>query len=184
MGKRLSKIYTRTGDNGSTSLADGSRVLKTSARVDAMGQVDELNSAIGLLMTEPLPTATQEFLVTVQHVLFDLGGELSLPGHSIVQAQQVTAVEQMLDRLNESLPPLEEFILPGGTRAAALSHLARSTCRRVERALFALADEGDMNSATLKYVNRLSDLLFVMARSLNQAAGKPEALWQPEKKND
>jgi len=181
MGKRLSKIYTRTGDEGMTGLGDGTRVSKTSPRVDAMGGVDELNSLIGLMMTEDLPEEIRQFLTVVQHTLFDLGGELSLPGHSLVSPERATAVENMLDDLNASLAPLEEFILPGGTRSAALCHVARSTCRRVERALFAVDDGHAVSNASHQYVNRLSDLLFVMARSLNQSAGEPDILWQHEK---
>ena len=181
MGKRLSKIYTRTGDEGMTGLGDGTRVSKTSPRVDAMGGVDELNSLIGLMMTEDLPEEIRQFLTVVQHTLFDLGGELSLPGHSLVSPERVTAVENMLDDLNASLAPLEEFILPGGTRTAALCHVARSTCRRVERALFAVDDGHAVSNTLHQYVNRLSDLLFVMARSLNQSAGEPDILWQHKK---
>ncbi|HCX86784.1 MAG TPA: cob(I)yrinic acid a,c-diamide adenosyltransferase [Gammaproteobacteria bacterium] len=181
MGKRLSKIYTRTGDEGMTGLGDGTRVSKTSPRVEAMGQVDELNSLIGLMMSENLPEEIRQFLAIVQHTLFDLGGELSLPGHSLVPPERVTAVENMLDDLNASLAPLEEFILPGGTRAAALCHVARSTCRRVERALFSVDDGHAVSDASRQYINRLSDLLFVMARSLNQSAGEPDILWQHEK---
>ena len=178
MGKRLSKIYTRTGDEGTTGLGDGTRGPKTSPRVEAMGQVDELNSLIGLMMTESLPTEIHQFLTVVQHTLFDLGGELSLPGHTLVSTDRVETVENMLDELNAALAPLEEFILPGGTRAAALCHVARSTCRRVERALFAVDDGHAVSDASRQYVNRLSDLLFVMARSLNQSAGEPDILWQ------
>ena len=181
MGKRLSKIYTRTGDDGTTGLGDGSRVPKTSARVDAMGQVDELNSLIGLMMTEPLPDHINDFLVLVQHTLFDLGGELSLPGHVLVNSEQVVAIEKMLDSLNESLAPLEEFILPGGARTAAHCHVARSACRRVERALVSVDDGHAISDISRQYINRLSDLLFVMARSLNQLAGQPDILWQHSK---
>ena len=180
MGKRLSKIYTRTGDEGSTGLSDGTRVPKTSPRVEVMGQVDELNSLIGLVMTEELPTEIHQFLTAVQHTLFDLGGELSLPGHTLVSPERVTAVENMLDKLNATLAPLEEFILPGGTRAAALCHVARSTCRRVERALFSVDDGHAISDASRQYVNRLSDLLFVMARSLNRSAGERDILWQQD----
>ena len=181
MGKRLSKIYTRTGDDGTTGLGDGSRVPKTSARVEAMGEVDELNSLIGLLMTEPLPDHIGDFLVLVQHTLFDLGGELSLPGHVLVNSERVVAIEKMLDSLNESLAPLEEFILPGGTRAAAHCHVARSACRRAERALVSVDDGHAISDISRQYINRLSDLLFVMARSLNQVGGKPDILWQHSK---
>tara|TARA_B100000686_G_C16469226_1_gene801215 strand:- start:353 stop:811 length:459 start_codon:yes stop_codon:yes gene_type:complete len=143
-----------------------------------MGQVDELNSVIGLMMTETLPAEIHQFLTAVQHTLFDLGGELSLPGHTLVPPERVIDVENMLDELNAALAPLEEFILPGGTRAAALCHVARSTCRRVERVLFSVDDGHAVSDASRQYINRLSDLLFVMARSLNQAAGEPDILWQ------
>ena len=178
MGNRLSKIYTRTGDDGTTGLGDGARVSKTSPRVEAMGAVDELNSVIGLLMTESLPDSIQGALSAVQHSLFDLGGEISLPGQELVHDEQVTQIENTLDQMNEPLSPLKDFILPGGTQAAALCHQARSVCRRAERRLLVLAEQQSMSKASTKYLNRLSDLLFVMARHLNQRDGVADVLWQ------
>lgn len=178
MGHRLSKIYTRTGDNGTTGLGDGTRVPKDHARVEAFGTVDELNSVLGLLLTEPLPDAIRAWLMEVQNTLFDLGGELSIPGYSLLTEQRITALEHILDELNRELPPLKEFILPGGTRAAALCHLARAVCRRTERRVFTLLRDGGPRHLSLVYLNRLSDLLFVVARSLNKAAGEPETLWR------
>lgn len=179
MGHRLSKIYTRTGDQGSTGLGDGRRVAKDDARVEALGEVDELNSALGLLLTEPLPASVHECLVHVQHALFDLGGELSIPGHRQLTADYATRLEVALDDLNKDLPPLKEFILPGGNRAAAVCHLARAICRRAERRAFTLARTEPVNEAALMYLNRLSDLLFVIARVLARRDGGSEVLWQP-----
>ena len=181
MGKRLSRIYTRTGDDGSTGLADGSRAAKDSPRIAAIGEVDELNSALGLLLCEPLPERVSAALAPVQHDLFDLGGELSVLGHTIISAAHVTRLERALDALNETLPPLEDFILPGGSKAAAAAHLARAVCRRAERALVTLAREESLPPLLLAYVNRLSDLLFVVARVLNRAAGRGDVLWQQGK---
>jgi cob(I)alamin adenosyltransferase len=181
MGKRLSKIYTRTGDAGTTGLADGSRVAKDSARIAAIGEVDELNSALGVLLAEPLPAAVRSTLAAVHHDLFDLGGELSVPGHSIISDAHVTRLERELDALNASLPPLDDFILPGGSRAAAAAHLARAVCRRAERALVTLSREETVPPLLLRYVNRLSDLLFVAARAINSEAGHGDVLWQQGK---
>lgn len=180
MGHRLSRIYTRTGDSGETGLGNGERVFKNSLRVQAMGDVDELNAALGLLMCEQLPEELRTLLSGVQHELFDLGGELCIPDSSMIRAQQVERLEAELDRLNAPLAPLKEFILPGGSRAAALAHLARTICRRAERTLVALSQsEGEtVNVAPRHYLNRLSDLLFVLARVLNHAAGQPDVLWQ------
>lgn len=178
MGHRLSKIYTRTGDDGTTGLGDGTRVPKDHARVEAFGAVDELNSAIGLLLSEPLPADIHACLTDVQNTLFDLGGELSIPGYSLLSEQRVTALERVLDELNSELPPLKEFILPGGTRAAALCHLARAVCRRAERRVFTLLRDAGQQHLSLIYLNRLSDLLFVIARSLNKTAGESETLWR------
>ena len=178
MGNRLSKIYTRTGDDGTTGLGDGARVSKTSPRVEAMGAVDELNSVIGLLMTESPPDSIQETLSEIQHALFDLGGEISLPGQQLVHNEQVTRIENTLDRMNDVLSPLKDFILPGGTQAAALCHQARSVCRRAERRLLVLAEQQSVSNESTKYLNRLSDLLFVMARHLNRGAGVDDVLWQ------
>ena len=177
MGNRLTKIYTRTGDSGETGLGDGSRIAKTASRVEAMGNADELNSVLGILVDEPLPEPISECLFNVQHTLFDIGGELSIPGHNLVKPDQVVYLEQTLDQLNKDLPPLKDFILPGGARSAAVCHLARSVCRRLERSLFAVDDQQSVTTVTLQYVNRLSDLLFVIARTLNQKAGEPDVLW-------
>ncbi len=179
MGHRLSKIYTRTGDDGTTGLADGSRVPKDHARVEAYGTVDELNSVLGLLLTKSLPPEVREPLTDIQHVLFDLGGELSVPGRQALDAARTARLETLLDKLNANLPPLKEFILPGGVEAAALCHLARTVCRRAERRTIALARAERVNPEAVRYLNRLSDLLFVMARYLNAKAGAPDALWQP-----
>lgn len=179
MGHRLSKIYTRTGDDGSTSLADGSRIDKDSPRVEAMGAVDELNSALGLLLAEtPVSNAVWETLTGVQHKLFDLGGELSLPQQPALTDADVAALERALDNFNAQLPPLKEFILPGGSRCAALCHVARAVCRRAERRVRALAKTEDVSPAALRYLNRLSDLLFVCARILNQATAQTDVLWK------
>jgi cob(I)alamin adenosyltransferase len=182
MGHRLSKIYTRTGDDGTTGLGDGTRVGKDDARVEAYGTVDELNSLIGLLLCEDLPMATRAALTGVQHRLFDLGGELCIPGHRILDDAHVDALETLLDELNAELPPLKEFILPGGARAAAICHVARSVCRRAERRAYLLSKRDPISPISLRYLNRLSDLLFVMARALNRAAGHGDVLWQPTNK--
>jgi cob(I)alamin adenosyltransferase len=178
MGYRLSKIYTRTGDNGTTGLGDGSRTDKDSQRVEAFGTVDELNSVIGQLAAQALPAAIALELVAVQHDLFDIGGELCVPGLAAVSDAQVERLEGCLDRLNAELAPLEEFILPGGTPAAALCHVARTVCRRAERRVVSLTREESVNAVSLRYLNRLSDLLFVMARSLNRIEGVQDVLWQ------
>lgn len=178
MGNRLSKIYTRTGDAGDTGLGDGERVAKDSLRVEAYGSVDELNSVLGLLLAESLPDDVQQRLTVVQHRLFDLGGELCMPGHKAVSDAQVEQLEQWLDEWNEPLAALKDFILPGGCRAAAHAHLARVVARRAERRVVSLAVAEDINPAGLRYLNRLSDLLFVLARHLNQTAGVADVLWQ------
>jgi cob(I)alamin adenosyltransferase len=181
MGHRLSKIYTRTGDAGETGLGDGTRVPKDSRRVHALGEVDELNSTIGLLLAEDLPAGIRAALESVQHDLFDLGGEVCIPGHASMGEAQVARLETLLDGYNRELPPLKEFILPGGTRAAGVAHLARAVCRRAERALVALAHDEPVGSGAQKYLNRLSDLLFVLGRVLNRAGGGSDVLWQPGK---
>ncbi|GAB4352421.1 MAG: cob(I)yrinic acid a,c-diamide adenosyltransferase [Immundisolibacter sp.] len=178
MGKRLTRIYTRTGDRGSTGLGDGSRVAKDAARVEAYGTVDELNSVLGLLRTHTLPAPVDAWLGEIQHRLFDLGGELCIPGHRIITDAQVTALETWLDTLNAQLEPLADFILPGGSPAAATCHLARTVCRRAERRVVTLQAQEPVNGAALRYLNRLSDLLFVLARSLNRAAGVADVIWQ------
>jgi len=177
MGKRLTKIYTRTGDTGSTGLGDGSRVDKDSARVEAYGTVDELNSAIGMLLAVDIPPPQWGCLTRIQHELFDLGGELSVPGARQIPAVYVTALEQDLDRFNADLPALEDFILPGGSEAAARCHLARTVCRRAERRLVSLAGSEPINPECVRYLNRLSDLLFVIARVLARAGGGQEVTW-------
>lgn len=179
MGHRLSKIYTRTGDDGTTGLANGERVGKTDSRVAAFGDVDETNSVLGLLLTEPdVPPAIHASLARVQHELFEIGAELSLPGYRQITAEHVSELERDLDELNAGLPPLKEFVLPGGTRAAAICHLARTICRRAERSAWAAAPLTALNPELLRYLNRLSDLLFVMARSLARLNGGQETLWR------
>lgn len=180
MGNRLSRIYTRTGDNGTTGLGDGTRVNKDSLRVETMGDVDELNAIIGIMLTEPLPGNIVQVLTRVQHDLFDLGGEVCIPGHVMVKAERVTALENILDELNDELSPLKEFILPGGTRAAAYCHLARTVCRRAERQLIRLNREEQVTEISLQYLNRLSDLLFVMSRAINKQASCADVLWKNE----
>jgi cob(I)alamin adenosyltransferase len=178
MGNRLSSIVTRTGDTGTTGLGDGSRVAKDSERIEAIGTVDELNSAIGLLAALPgLSGDVGKLLLTIQHDLFDLGGELAVPGHSALTASHVESLEQAVACRNATLPPLKEFILPGGSEAAARCHLARSIARRAERRCWTLAGSGKVNHLALVYLNRLSDLLFVLARTLARADGGNEILW-------
>lgn len=181
MGHRLSKIYTRTGDDGTTGLGDGSRIDKDHPRMTAIGSVDELNSLIGMLCAELSADDTLLApLARIQHSLFDLGGELSIPGYTLVKAEQVTALEDVLDGLNDALPPLKNFILPGGSRAAAVCHLARAVCRRAERDMVTLARTMPVNGDGRRYLNRLSDLLFVMARLLARRNGGEEVLWQQQ----
>ncbi|WP_207062607.1 cob(I)yrinic acid a,c-diamide adenosyltransferase [Motiliproteus sp. SC1-56] len=179
MGNRLSKIYTRTGDSGTTGLGDGARVAKDDARIEAIGDIDELNSCIGLLCSElasddPLREPFQE----IQQQLFNLGGELSVPGYTLIEESQVTELEQWLEALNEQLPPLTDFILPGGSRPASVCHLARSVCRRAERRLVTLSRDADVRPPCRSYLNRLSDLLFVSARTLARRDGGSEVLWR------
>jgi cob(I)alamin adenosyltransferase len=181
MGHRLSKIVTRTGDAGTTGLGDGSRIAKDSARIAAIGEIDELNSTLGLLLTEPLPTPVAACLTSAQHDLFDLGGELSVPGHSALTDAHIQRVEKAVEAFNADLDPLKEFVLPGGTRAAALAHVARTVCRRAERALVHLAATDPVSDVARRYLNRMSDLLFVLARALNRAAGRPDVLWKRDR---
>ena len=179
MGHRLSKIYTRTGDDGTTGLGNGERVDKCDLRVEAFGTVDETNSALGLLLAEPdVPAAIRACLTRIQHELFEIGAELSLPGYRKITSDHVALLERDLDQLNERLPPLEEFVLPGGSRAAATCHLARTICRRAERRAWAAAQMTTLNPELLRYLNRLSDLLFVMARVIARQDGGQETLWQ------
>ena len=175
MGHRLSKIITRTGDAGSTGLADGSRVAKDSIRIQAIGDVDELNSALGVVLAEALPASVADVLTAVQHDLFDVGGELSIPGHAAITERHVEAA---VESFNAGLGPLKEFILPGGARSAAQAHVARTVCRRAERTVVHLAQTQMVSETSRRYLNRLSDLLFVLARVMNRAAGKPDVLWR------
>ena len=181
MGHRLSKIYTRTGDAGTTGLGNGNRVSKNSLRIHTLGEVDEANAAIGIMLCEELPDDVRVLLTNVQHDLFDLGGEVCIPGMEMITAKQVEHLEEELDRFNDDLEPLKDFILPGGTRAAALSHQARTVCRRAERMIVALSQEESVNDAPRQYLNRLSDLLFVLGRVLNRAGGRGDVLWQKRK---
>ena len=183
MGNRLSKIYTRTGDDGSTGLGDGTRVGKDSARVTAYGTVDEANSSIGVVLATQVPDDIRVLLTRVQHQLFDLGGELCIPGHSAITAADIDALEQQLDQFNEALPPLKEFILPAGGEAAARCHLARTIVRRAERETVTLARHDAVRPEAIRYLNRLSDLLFVLARVLARADGQGEVLWKHERRH-
>ena len=181
MGHRLSKITTRTGDAGDTGLGDGSRVPKDAPRIEAIGTVDELNSTLGVLLAETLPDAVAACLIDVQHDLFDLGGELSIPGYVAVTEAHVARIEDAVEAFNAELKPLKEFILPGGTRAAALAHVSRTVCRRAERTLIRLAANEPVSERSRIYLNRLSDLLFVLARVLNHAGGRPDVLWHKDR---
>ncbi|MCF7694869.1 cob(I)yrinic acid a,c-diamide adenosyltransferase [Mycetohabitans rhizoxinica] len=181
MGNRLSKIVTRTGDDGTTGLGDASRVAKDDTRIAAIGDVDELNSSLGVLLAETLPARVREVLVAVQHDLFDVGAQLCMPGEVMIVSEHVARLDGWLEHFNAQLPPLREFVLPGGSRSAALSHLCRTVCRRAERTIVALGHEQAVDAALRQYVNRLSDLMFVLARVLNDATGQPEVLWQHER---
>lgn len=186
MGKRLSRIYTRTGDSGETGIGDGSRLAKSHPRVAAMGSVDELNSLIGVLIEEirsednTALTPVAEFLRECQHRIFDLGGELSIPDYTIISERHTERVEKALDQMNENLEPLANFILPGGSRTIATCHWARSVCRRAERDVVTLRETEKINDAGLKFLNRLSDYLFVTARWIGQIQGIPEVLWESD----
>jgi cob(I)alamin adenosyltransferase len=182
MGNRLSKIYTRTGDDGTTGLGSGERIAKDSRRVEAYGTVDELNSLIGLVLAESgMAPEIESCLSQIQHELFDLGGELCIPGTTAISAKAVARLEKSLDEFNADLPPLKDFVLPGGTRGAATCHVARSVCRRAERRVLSLKKDEPVNENSIKYLNRFSDLLFVIARVLNRNAGQPEPLWDHRK---
>ena len=183
MGNRLSKIYTRTGDDGSTGLGDGTRVGKDSARVTAYGTVDEANSSIGVVLATQVPDDIRVLLTRVQHQLFDLGGELCIPGHAAITGQDVDALEQQLDHFNENLPPLKDFILPAGGEAAARCHLARTIVRRAERETVTLARHDAVRPEAIRYLNRLSDMLFVLARVLARADGQGEVLWNHDRRH-
>lgn len=180
MGNRLSKIYTKTGDKGTTGLSDGSRVTKSHVRITAIGDVDELNSVIGIILTQEINNDVRSVLTRIQHQLFNLGGELSLPGYQLIQKQHVTYIENQLDKLNKDLPQLKDFILPGGTLTASFTHQARSVCRRAERSLVALQEKEAVSECMLQYLNRLSDFLFVLARHINKLSGQPDVLWRPD----
>jgi cob(I)alamin adenosyltransferase len=178
MGHRLSKIATRTGDAGETGLGDGTRVAKNAARIQALGDIDELNSALGVLLAEKVPAKLRRALAEVQHDLFDLGGEVCIPGHSMITQAQVLRLDALLEAYNRDLPALREFILPGGTRAAAAAHLARAVCRRAERSLVALGRAEAVGERARQYLNRLSDLLFVLGRALNRAGRRGDVQWR------
>ena len=178
MSHRLTKIYTRTGDDGSTGLAAKIRVQKNDARIEAMGEVDELNSAIGMLLTESFSEGARSLLIQVQHRLFDLGGELAMPEYQTLNDEHTATLETAIDLWNANLPPLKEFILPGGSRSGAQCHLARTICRRAERRMVDLHHVSPQRPEVLRYLNRLSDLLFVLARVLNRAAGQEVVYWQ------
>jgi cob(I)alamin adenosyltransferase len=182
MGHRLSKIYTRTGDKGTTGLGDGKRVDKDSLRIEVIGQLDELNCAVGMVLVHQLREAVRDLLSEVQHKLFDMGGELSMPGHEVIKEEDVAALERELDAFNAELPPLKEFILPGGGPAAAACHLARAICRRAERHMVRLVRQEDINPHAQAYLNRLSDLLFVLCRILARDEGGKEVMWRHERK--
>ncbi len=181
MGNRLTQIATRTGDNGTTGLGDNTRVSKNSLRVHALGDVDELNSNIGVLLCEDMPADVRVVLVGIQHQLFNLGGELSIPGLDLLKASAVLALDEALENYNAALPPLQEFILPAGTRAAALAHVCRTVARRAERAVVALEVEETLKDAPRQYLNRLSDLMFVLARVLNRMHGGDDVYWKSER---
>ncbi|CAG0945622.1 partial cob(I)alamin adenosyltransferase, partial [Gammaproteobacteria bacterium] len=185
MANRLSQIATRTGDDGTTGLGDGQRVSKDHLRIQALGDVDELNSQIGVLLAEPLPDEVRDLLIVIQHELFNLGGELSMPGFELLKADAVLRLDEALAQHNAALPRLKEFILPAGTRSAAIAHVCRTVARRAERAVVALAAQEAVNVAPRQYLNRLSDLLFVLARVLNRAnldgLGGDDVYWQSER---
>jgi cob(I)alamin adenosyltransferase len=185
MGQRLTQIATRTGDDGTTGLGDGSRTRKDAQRVQAMGDVDELNSSLGVLLCEPLPPDVRELLLAIQHELFNLGGELSIPGYSLLKDDAVARLDAALAHYNAALPRLAEFILPGGTRSASLAHVSRAVARRAERAVVALASAEPVHAAPRQFLNRLSDLLFVLARVLNRAnldgLGGDDVYWRSER---
>ena len=181
LGKRLTQIATRTGDNGTTGLGDNTRVSKDSLRVHAMGDVDELNSHIGLLLCEDVPADVRELLVEVQHQLFNLGGELSIPGYELLKVDAVLALDEALAHYNAQLPKLAEFILPAGNRSASQAHVCRTVARRAERAVVALGNQDTIRDAPRHYLNRLSDLLFVLARVLNRMHGGDDVYWKSER---
>ncbi|MCC6472114.1 MAG: cob(I)yrinic acid a,c-diamide adenosyltransferase [Burkholderiales bacterium] len=178
MAKRLTRITTRTGDAGDTGLGDGSRVPKDSARIAALGDIDELNANLGVLLVEAIPPRVRDALLAIQHDLFDLGGEVSIPGHRLLDPAAVERIEALASELNGELAPLAEFVLPGGSRTAALAHLARTVCRRAERSLVSAGRTGAVSDTGRIYLNRLSDLLFILARICNRDAGAGDILWK------
>jgi cob(I)alamin adenosyltransferase len=182
MGNRLSKIATRTGDNGTTGLGDGSRTEKDSFRIHTLGEVDELNSYVGLLLCEEMPPALRDELVSIQHDLFDLGGELCIPGYTLITDEHVARLDGLLEKYNADLEPLKDFILPAGSRAASIAHVCRTVCRRAERSIVTLGKNEAIKAHPRQYVNRLSDLMFVLSRVLNRFAGGSDVLWQHERK--
>ena len=181
MGNRLTQIATRTGDDGTTGLGDNTRVSKTSLRVRAMGDVDELNSSIGVLLCEDMPAAVRDLLVEVQHQLFNLGGELSIPGYELLKADALLVLDGALAQHNACLPRLAEFILPAGSRAASLAHVCRTVARRAERAVVELGESEPLKDTPRQYLNRLSDLLFVLSRVLNRMNGGDDVYWKSER---
>lgn len=181
MGNRLSKIATRTGDAGTTGLGDGTRIDKDALRVHAMGDVDELNSHIGALICEDIPETLKQELFSIQHDLFDMGGELCIPGYTMITEAQVLRLDALLAKYNADLPPLKDFILPGGSRAASMAHVCRTVCRRAERAIVSVGKAEQINEAPRQYMNRLSDLLFVLSRVLNRFGGGSDVLWEKER---
>lgn len=184
MPNRLTKITTRTGDDGTTGLADGSRVVKYHLRVEVIGEIDELNSALGVVLAEQLPDNVREMLTAIQHDLFDLGGEIATPGQETLEENHIVRLDTFLSEFSSALPPLKEFILPGGCRAAALTHVARSACRRAERRLIALSKTETVSKVSQKYLNRLSDLLFQLSRVINIEAGAPNVYWRPHRSSE
>lgn len=181
MGNRLSSIYTKTGDDGTTGLANGERVDKSSIRVEVIGDIDELNSLLGVIEASDIPDDISGYLLNIQHRLFDIGGEIATPGNAVIAPTSVERLEELIETYNEDLPALKEFILPGGSLSASVCHLARSVCRRCERSLVELSHTEYLNPETLSYMNRLSDLLFVLARTLNQGKGGKEIFWDSER---
>jgi len=179
MGNRLTKIYTRTGDKGETGLGDGSRIDKSDLRIKCLGQIDELNASIGIVLSFKLDNIVSKVLTQIQHSLFDIGGEICIPGRIVIEKSYVDKLENTLDNFNEKLQPLKDFILPGGSQAAAFCHQARTICRRAESELISLAKTTEINPISLSYINRLSDLLFVTARYINHLENHPDVLWQP-----
>ncbi len=178
MANRLTKIYTKTGDDGKTGLGDGSRIDKFNSRIEGLGSIDELNSIIGIILSEDIPIEESEWLEKIQHDLFDIGGELSIPNFTRLGILKVEFLESKIDSMNKDLPPLKEFILPGGSKVSSYTHLARTICRRVERNLFKLNQSDTVNKFSLKYINRLSDFLFVLARHLNKSKNINDIFWK------